>query len=91
MDIDWSWWRFLLGSVGALAPEILRLYKIVTGTSSGNLPQFGPSYILISLLFIGLGGVMAVVWGENNAFKCVWVGLSLPVIISSFGGRIPSK
>lgn len=81
----------MLGAVGAAAPEVLRLYKIVTNRSSEPLPQFGYPYFLISLLFVAVGGVFAVAWGENNAFKCIWVGLSLPVIISSFGSRIPAR
>ena len=91
MELEWSWWRFLLGALGATAPEVVRLYKIVTGQTEGNLPHFSPHYFSISVIFMGLGGLLAVVWGENNPLKCLWVGVSLPVIISSFASQIPSR
>ncbi len=91
MDLDWSWSRFLFGAIGATAPEVLRLYKIVTDRSSDSLPNFSKAYFLISVLFIGLGGTFAVVWGETNPLKSLWVGISLPVIISTFGARTPAR
>ena len=47
-------------------PEIIRLYNIVTGRASGNLPRFGLVYFTISLTFVALGGLLAVVWGDDN-------------------------
>jgi hypothetical protein len=91
MELDWSWWRFLFGALGATAPEVVRLYNIVTGQTEGSLPRFGPPYFSISGLFIGLGGLLAVVWGENHPLKCLWVGVSLPVIISSVAAQLPSR
>jgi hypothetical protein len=90
-DFEWSWWRFLLGAVGATAPELVRLYKVVTGQSQGKLPPMGPADFGISGLFMALGGLLAVVWGENHALKCLWVGVSLPIIISSFAAQIPPR
>lgn len=87
--LDWSRWRFAWGVVGASAPEVLRLYKIVTGRTAEPLPIFGRAYFLISVVFLALGGALAVAWGENNPVKCVWIGASLPVIISTFAGRPP--
>jgi hypothetical protein len=76
--------------VGAAAPEALRLYKIVTGRTSEPLPIFGRAYFLISVVFLALGGAVAVAWGEENPVKCLWIGMSLPVIISTFAGRPPT-
>jgi hypothetical protein len=90
-NLEWSWWRFVLGALGATAPEIIRLYKIVTGQTEGTLPRFELRYFSISVLFVGLGGLLAVVWGENDPLKCLWVGVSLPVIISSFGAQMPQR
>jgi hypothetical protein len=91
MEWEWSWWRFLFGALGATVPEVVRLSKIVTGRTEGHLPHFGPQYFAISVMFIGLGGVLAVLWGEHHPLKCLWVGVSLPVIISSIASQIPSR
>ena len=88
--LDWSWWRFLWGAGGAAAPEVVRLYKIKIGVSSGTLPAFGAGYFLISALFLILGGLVTVAWAENNALKCLWVGVSLPLIISTLASQFPS-
>ena len=91
MAWEWSWWRFLFGALGAAVPEVVRLYKIVTGQTAGLLPHFGPHYVALSVMLIGLGGVLAVVWGDDNPLKCLWVGVSVPVIISSIAAHIPSR
>jgi len=84
----WSWWRFTWGAVGAAAPELLRLYNIVTGRTREPL-NFRRSYFLISPAFLVMGGFFSVAWGEDPPFKCIWVGLSLPVIISAYGRKPP--
>jgi hypothetical protein len=89
VNLDWSWWQFGLGAIGAAAPEIIRLYNIVTGRTPGNLPLFGPQYFVVSLIFAVLGGLFAVVWGDNSPLKCLWVGVSLPVIICSLASQTP--
>lgn len=38
IDVDWSWYRFAWGVVGAAAPEIVRLYKQLTKTPPGEVP-----------------------------------------------------
>src|SRR5919198_5558449 len=91
MALEWSWWRFLFGVLGATAPEAVRLYRIVTGQTAGSLPRFSPPYFGISVLCMGLGGVLAVVWGDNHPLKCLWVCVSVPVIISSSGSQLPSR
>jgi hypothetical protein len=86
----WSWSTFGYGAVGALAPEIIRLHNIVTGVSSGTIKVFDPLYLLVSLVFVVLGGIVAVAWGERTAFKSFGVGVALPVIISSLGSNFPT-
>ena len=89
MDAEyWSWWRFAWGAVGAAAPEVVRLFKIVSDPA-GSAPRISRPYFPISLVFIALGGAFAVAWGENNPLKCLWVGVSLPVIVSSLASQIP--
>ncbi|HEY2993288.1 MAG TPA: hypothetical protein VGM22_10765 [Methylomirabilota bacterium] len=41
--------KLLWGIVGAVAPEVLRLNRIVTGASRDSLPTFSYPYFLISL------------------------------------------
>jgi hypothetical protein len=91
MEWEWSWWRFLFGALGATTPEVLRLYKLITRQTTEMLPSFSLAYFGISAIFMGLGGLLAVVWGENNPLKCLWIGVSLPVIISSLASQIPSR
>jgi hypothetical protein len=91
MEWDWSWWRFLFGALGATAPEVLRLYKILTRHTPELLPNFSLAYFGISVILTGLGGLLAVVWGENHWLKCLWVGVSFPVLISSLASQIPSR
>jgi hypothetical protein len=82
------WYRFAAGACGALAPEIVRLYRIVSAGDA--VPKFGLPYYFISLLFAALGGGLSVIWDDPNLLKCFWVGVSLPVIVSSFASRPPS-
>ncbi len=77
------------GAAGAIAPEVLRLYNMATDRAPGPFPRFGLRYFVISVFFLGMGGAFAVAWGEDNPFKCLWVGMSLPVIISTFMSQIP--
>lgn len=73
-----------------MAPEVVRTYKALSRGSEDDLPAFELRYLLVSILFVGLGGMFAVAWGEDNAMKCLWVGLSLPVIVSSLASQMPS-
>lgn len=86
-------WRFAWGAIGAAAPEVVRLYNIVTATGphSGTKPthQFSFTYFAVSSAFMGLGGALSIAWGDDNPLKCIWVGASVPVIVSSFAAQIP--
>ena len=87
--MEWSWARFLLGAIGALAPEVVRIYRIESGGTSGTLARFGRYYYAISLLFAGFAGVFAVAWGEGAPFKSIWVGASFPTIVSTLASQVP--
>lgn len=78
-----NWKICLAGCVGAAAPEIVRIYKIVTAGDVAILPNFGPSYFLISILFILLGGIVAIVLDSPHPANAFFVGVTLPIIISS--------
>jgi len=92
VDDGWSWWRFGWGAIGAVAPEVVKLYNFVTATTLNAEPlklRLPKSYIPVSLTFIAVGGAVAVAFGENSALKCMWVGVSLPAIVSSFVKQLP--
>jgi hypothetical protein len=84
MPFKWSWHRFFWGAVGAAALEVVRLYKVVTGAAAGILRAFTFWYFLISVLFIVLGGLFAVAWDDDHPVKCLYVGASVPIIISAW-------
>jgi multisubunit Na+/H+ antiporter MnhC subunit len=89
--LEWSWWRFWWGALGAVAPEIIRLYKTVTNPAATPLtPQkFSLTYIVVSLAFVALGGALAVAWNDETAIKCIAVGAATPLIISGFALKLP--
>lgn len=78
---EFSLWIFLSGCIGSLSPEIVRLYKI------RNKPKFNwsPFYLIISLLFVLLGGFVAWILPATSLWGAFYAGVSLPVIISSIG------
>jgi hypothetical protein len=89
--MDWSWSRFIWGCVGASAPEILRLYRIATSHTRKRVTKNIGFYLFIVPIFIALGGLFAVAWGDDNPLKCIWVGVSLPVIISTLANQMPGS
>jgi hypothetical protein len=77
-----SFWEssfFWCGCVGALAPEIIRLYKL---KSRKNL-NWQPTYFILSILFALLGGFMAWVLQVTSYYAAFYVGVSFPTIIST--------
>ena len=74
--------RFLWGVPGAVAPEIVRIYRITTGVSKGRLPVFGLRYFLISVAYVILSGFIVLASGKTSPLECMWIGASVPVIIS---------
>lgn len=81
--------RFLWGTLGAVAPEIVRIYRITTGTSQGKLPIFGRRYFLISVMFAVMSGFIVLASGKTAALECIWIGVSVPAIISHVLRRNP--
>lgn len=92
--MDWSWWswsRFIWGCVGACAPEVLRLFRIATSHTNRRVTKNIKFYLVIVPIFVALGGLFAVAWGDDNPWKCLWVGASLPVIISGLAIQAPGS
>lgn len=69
---------FLFGCIGSIAPEILRLYNC--RLKRIHLPS---SYFLVSVPFILLGGLMAIISGSDSLWNAFYVGLGTPFIINS--------
>ena|ERR1700690_4174165 len=70
---------FALGCVGALAPEIIRLYKL----RSRPWKKFSPFYLIISGIYAGLGGVVALVLPSVTVWAALYAGVTLPTLIST--------
>lgn len=79
------WW----GVMGAFAPELLRMFKIV---SAGQLlPDLQWAiYCGLLLLFACLGGAASIAWKPEAEWKAFWVGASLPTIVASLVQSVPS-
>ena len=77
--LAFSWPIFIFGCVGAVAPEIVRLYRI------RNDPAFNWSwfYLIISLLFAGLGGLVAWILPATTYWGAFYAGAAMPVIVST--------
>lgn len=74
---------FALGSIGAIAPEIMRFYK----SRTKPLPPLPRTYHLISILFALLGGLVVVILPTTTLWGAFYAGVSLPTIISGIGGK----
>ncbi len=70
---------FLFGAIGALAPEIIRLYD--ARLQPFRVPRH---YWLVSLAYLLLGGVVALLLSDpGNPFSAFYVGVALPVTIGA--------
>lgn len=90
MPDGWNWNWFFWGCIGAAAPEIVRSYRILIGGTRGRLPKFSFFYFVFSGAYIVFGGLFAVAWAENNAWKCLWIGASLPFIVAALVNQPPT-
>ena len=78
--MSWNWSMFLLGVVGAAAPEIVRLYDLRSAPYRFTWSWF---YLIVSILFVALGGFVAVVLPANNPQGAFYAGISTPVLINT--------
>lgn len=92
LDIDPQVKIFLIGSLGSVFPEILRLYRIyvdATGRGRHHLPKFHRGYFVITVILMAAAGTLAVVWEPENNFKALWVGATTPLIVSAISNSQP--
>lgn len=71
-----------LGSFGALAPELVRLYRLREKVVRFSLWYFG-----ISILYAALGGVVAFVLPAITYQAAFYAGISAPVMVSAVAHR----
>ena len=67
--------------LGALAPEVVRIYK----TSDLTLLHSSPFLIVVSIVFVLFGGVFADAWEDDHAIKCLYIGATFPIWLSAWG------
>ena len=77
---------FLLGAAGTAAPEILRLYELRTKPEEF---KWSWSYLVFTLLFLVLGGLVAVILPATTVWGAFYSGLSLPVVITAAAKKAP--
>lgn len=70
---------FAVGMIGALAPEIVRLYSIRTHPARFRWSWF---YIVISILFGALGGLLAIALPATTYWGAIYIGISTPVVVN---------
>jgi hypothetical protein len=71
---------FLVGAAGALAPEIVRLFNIAQDGKKFTWSWF---YVVVSILFAALGGLVTILLGADNARTAFFSGISTPVLINT--------
>jgi CDP-diglyceride synthetase len=80
---------FLWGCFGAVLPELLRFFKLVT--TGQPLPNLNwPLYGSILFLFVLAAGAFAIAWNAENSFKAIWVGASFPTLVAALIQVAPS-
>jgi hypothetical protein len=72
--------HFLLGAIGGLAPEAVRLYSIARNRETFTWSWF---YIIVSIVFACLAGLVAVILPAGNARAAFYAGISTPVLINA--------
>ena len=76
---EFRWPIFLFGCIGAMAPEIVRLYNLRHNQSR----RWSRFYFFVSLLFMFLGGVLAWILPTTTYWGAFYVGVSTPLIVST--------
>ncbi|GHF03702.1 hypothetical protein [Streptomyces morookaense] len=71
---------YSLGMVGALAPEIVRLYRLREKAGAVRWSWF---FVGASLAFAALGGLLALVLPATTLFGAIYIGASTPVLVNS--------
>jgi len=70
---------FVIGCIGATAPEIVRLYNL----RSEPRFQWSWGYVLYSIPFILLGGFIAWILEPSSKYAAFYAGISTPVLVTA--------
>ncbi|NEQ29858.1 MAG: hypothetical protein F6K04_02455 [Leptolyngbya sp. SIO4C5] len=70
---------FLVGCIGSLAPEIIRLYKLRLNPTL----RWSWGYLLFSIPFVLLGGFMAHILEPTTSYAAFYTGVSTPFIVTA--------
>lgn len=79
-----EWAQVFYGAVGAAAPEVVRLWRIITGRTRESLPRIDPVYFLVAGLFLVLGGIFARALNASNPVAALYIGATFPLILSGW-------
>ena len=73
---------FVWGCLGAIAPEVLRFFKIASNGTA--LPQLNWTfYAMLLIAYIVIAGFVTVAFKQDSEWKGLWVGASLPALIAT--------
>lgn len=79
---------FAWGSLGAIIPEVLRFFRVIsTGEALPQL-QWG-LYAIVLIAFCLCAGAVGVAWRPDSEWKALWVGTSCPAIIATLIQAVP--
>lgn len=70
---------FLIGCLGAVAPEIVRLYNLRNNATF----KWSSFYIYISILFAMLGGVIAWILPTTTYYGAFYAGVTAPITVTA--------
>jgi hypothetical protein len=70
----------LFGGVGALAPDIVRIYNL---RETGEFGPFTVGYLLASLGMAVIGAVVALALPATTTWSALYAGIAAPAIIST--------
>jgi hypothetical protein len=79
---------FCLGCIGALAPEIVRLYELRFAPPKEG---FSSKYFIFSIMFSLLGGVVAVTLPSVTYHAALYAGVTTPTLLSTVNRRIKTS
>jgi hypothetical protein len=70
---------FGLGCAGAIAPEVVRLYKL----RCKPLKKMPVSYYVISIIYAAFGGLVAVALPSVTVWAALYAGVTWPMLLSA--------
>ncbi len=79
------WW----GAFGAILPQVVKFFKIVA--EGDPLPHLNwILYFIVLAVFVCAAGGFSIAWKPENRYKAIWIGASLPVLVSTLVQAVPA-